>query len=68
MSNVATPVVARVVQYDASWTFLQNGGLMKLPAAPGLSLSLETQNEMRPDVTIKLLTPATAEKAKDLAY
>ena len=48
--NVATPVVAKVVQYDDSWTFLQKGGLTKSPTA-GSSTSFATQKEIKPDVT-----------------
>ena len=48
--NVAAPVVASVVQYDDSWTCLQNGGLVKSPTA-GASMSLTTQKVISPDVT-----------------
>ena len=52
--KVATPVVAKVVQYDDSWTFLQNGGLTKSPTE-GSSTSLATQKEIKPDVTVTIM-------------
>lgn len=48
--NVATPVVASVVQYDDSWTFLQNGAT-KLPPCSLLIFAAE-QYEIRPVVTV----------------
>lgn len=56
--NVAAPVVASVVQYDASWTFLQNGGFTKSPI-DGSSTSLTTQKVINPDVA-KMTSQGTA--------
>lgn len=47
---MATAVVASVVTYDDSWTFLQKGGLVKSPA-PGSWTTRAAQNEISPEVT-----------------
>ena len=49
IKNVATPVVANVVQYDDNWTFLQNGAT-KLPPCSLLRFAA-AQYEISAEVT-----------------